>query len=266
MASIEGSQPATEHQSQSLDRATFGTYYLTPKQGDLPDESQCNNMDTKQHGVEVERESKLRQFSKKLKDVKTTANNIIHNSTHITSSSPVVPTTSTLAPPPAEEAEDDRLFYGAPEQKGPDITEVLKNPVSTVHSTLHGASEAKFAETMDNQVVANGAEVRTVRAYDKVLGATSEETYVKAVENLEELKKARQDAFVRWTMDRHVLLVRRVPPQTMPWPEIQDFKVKAKDSKGHVLWADYGRHVGDHVLLWSQFLLFLLMMIYLVMS
>ncbi|KAL8869908.1 MAG: hypothetical protein Q9174_003920 [Haloplaca sp. 1 TL-2023] len=196
MASFEGSQPETEHQSQSLDRATFGTYHLTPTQGDLPDEPLCNSIGTKQPSVEVERESRLRQFSQKLKGVKHNANNIIHHSIRNTSRSPAVPTASTLAPLPAEEAEDDRLFYDAPEQEGPNFKEVLKNPVSTVQSALHGASGAKFAETMDNQVIAHGAEVRIVRAYDKVLGATSKEAHVKAVDNLEDLKKARQDAFL----------------------------------------------------------------------
>ncbi len=64
---------------------------------------------------------------------------------------------------------------------------------------------------MDNQVVAHGANVRLVRAYDELVNAESEKDKINATNHLEELEKARQDSFVRWTMDRHVLKVSRVP-------------------------------------------------------
>ncbi|KAL8841920.1 MAG: hypothetical protein Q9170_000700 [Blastenia crenularia] len=116
-------------------------------------------------------------------------------------------TVPNLAPPSNIDAENDRLFFDAPEQKGPTFKEVVKNPVSTVRSAMNGASRVKFAETNDNQVIVHEAEVRLVRAYDEVVDAVSEADKIKATDNLEELKETRQDWFVRWTLDRSVLMI-----------------------------------------------------------
>ncbi|KAL8636427.1 MAG: hypothetical protein Q9228_006177, partial [Teloschistes exilis] len=222
-----------EQLSAGLDRATHGVYHnsdrhlISPLQGD--DSSSTDSG-----------EGRFHHFSTRLKHVKRKANLLFHPnnaSDDYTASAPV------LAPPPVIQDEDDRLFHDAPEQKGPDFKEVLKNPIATVQSALHGASGAKFAETMDNQVIAHGAEVRLARAYDELKDAASDEQKVKAADNLEDLKKARQDSYVRWTMDRHVLTVRRVPPRTVPWPKSKDFKAKAEDGKTYRQWTDYGHHL-----------------------
>ena len=107
----------------------------------------------------------------------------------------------------------------------------------------HGASGAKFAEALDNQVIAHGAEVRIVRAYDNVKSAESEDAKTSALEDLESLKKERQDAFVRWTFDRHVLKVRQVPPRTTTRPKQEDYKSQQEGGKAQMHWLDYGHNV-----------------------
>lgn len=123
-------------------------------------------------------------------------------------------TVPTLAAAPSKPADDARMYNPVPEQKGPDFIEVVKSPVSTLQSALHGASGAKFAEALDNQVIAHGAEVNIVRAYDDLRSAETEAARASALQGLKSLKKERQDAYVRWTFDRHVLKVRQVPPRT----------------------------------------------------
>ena len=255
MAPHGKSRPSVEHLSQGLDRSTYNVYHnpehhlISPLQSEkLEGRSSSSSSNLADEGTKLSGKSKLRRISKKFsKNVKTKTDTIFHPTHHKKEKSTDSTTAPTLAPPPTGEADNDRLFHEAPEQKGPSFKEVVKNPVSTVQSALHGASGAKFAETMDNQVIAHGAEVRLVRAYDEVVNAESEKDKVNAADNLEELKKARQDSFVRWTMDRHVLMVRRVPPRTIPWPKSEDFKAKNENGETHTQWAAYGHHVGDHL-------------------
>lgn len=225
----------TEQLSEGLDRAPYAVYHnadrhlISPLQ---PDDTSS---------TDGSGDGRFHHLSAKLKHVKKKTNLLFHPNKATDEPTATVPL---LAPPPVTQDQEDRLFHDAPEQKRPDIKEVFKNPISTVQSVLHGASGAKFAETMDNQVISHGAEVRLVRAYDELKDAPSKERKVKAADNLEDLKKARQDSFVRWTLDRHVLMVRRAPPRTIPWPKPQDFRVKADDGKIHTQWTDYGHHVG----------------------
>ncbi|KAL8996521.1 MAG: hypothetical protein Q9169_003988 [Polycauliona sp. 2 TL-2023] len=243
MASESKSQ---EHLSQGLDRATYNVYHnpdrhlVAPLQPFDQSEPSVHSI----HDVNLTNgKTKLRRVSKKLSEIKTTANVVLHPTHHKKENSSDPSTVPILAPPNPDEVENDRLFHDAPEQKRPSFKEVVKHPISTVQSALHGASGAKFAETMDNQVIAHGAEVRLVRAYDAVLNAKSEGNKDKAEDNLDELKKARQDAFVRWTLDRHVLMVRRVPPHTTSWPKLGEFKSKSADGRKGTQWADYGHHL-----------------------
>ncbi len=251
MASEGKGRPSTEHLSQGLDRATYKIYHnshrhlVAPLQPADPDERTSTGSPSLEDIKLGNDKSVLRQISKKLSEtIKAKADVVLHPTQHKKESSTTVPV---LAPPPPKDVENDRLFHSAPEQKGPSFKEVVKNPVSTVQSALHGASGAKFAETMDNQVIAHGAEVRLVRAYDEVVNAKSGEDKIKAADNLEELKKARQDSFVRWTLDRHVLMVRRVPPHSTSWPKLGDFRTRTQDGRNRMQWADYGHHVGYHL-------------------
>ncbi|KAL8668318.1 MAG: hypothetical protein Q9168_007047, partial [Polycauliona sp. 1 TL-2023] len=243
-----------EQLSQGLDRATYNVYHnpdrhlVAPLQPGDPS-NQPKTSGHSLHDLNLDNgKAKLRRISKKLgENVKTTADVVIHP-THYRKEKSTDPTTvPVLAPPPLEEVGNDRLFHDAPEQKGPSFKEVVKHPISTVQSALHGASGAKFAETMDNQVIAHGAEVRLVRAYDEVLDAKSKDEKTRTADNLEELKKARQDTFVRWTLDRHVLMVRRVPPFTTSWPKMGDFKVQSQDGRKRTQWLlrYHLEHYGD---------------------
>lgn len=256
MASEAGGRPSTEHLSQGLDRATYNVYHNPERHLIAPLQPEPANQDSSagSHSLkesvsfDTNPKHKLRRISKKVSDtVKTTADIVLHPTNHKKEKSIDPTTVPTLAPPPEKDVENDRLFHDAPEQKRPDFKEVVKHPVSTVQSALHGASGAKFAETMDNQVIAHGAEVRLVRAYDEVVNADSEEDKAKAADNLEELKKTRQDSYVRWTLDRHVLMVRRVPPRTIAWPRLKGFKARGKNDRACMQWADYGHHVGSHL-------------------
>lgn len=251
MAMAIPTRTSTEHLSHGLDRAAFKVYAHAERHLASPlldkREEAASPISPEEHG-----QNKADQFSRnnlrRISDkVKTKTGEIFHPR-HKKQKSLESTTVPTLAPPPSKTDDDDRMFNPAPEQKGPDFKEVVKHPIDTIQSAMHGASGAKFAEALDNQVIAHGAEVKIVRAYDDVKSAETEEAKTTAMGNLEDLKKERQDAFVRWTIDRHVLKVRQVPPRTISQPRREDYKSSNKDGEKTVQWLEYGHDVrGDAV-------------------
>ena len=245
---MTGSRASTEHLSKGLDRATFNVYsnadrhLVAPlhKKDDDSEASVSVSEDEDAHpDLNVASLNNIRRISRK---IKTKTDKILHPR-HKKQASADFTTVPTLAPPPSQAADDDRMYNDVPEQEGPDFKEVVKHPISTVQSALHGASGAKFAEALDNQVIAHGAEVRIVRAYDNIKSAESDDAKTSALEDLESLKKERQDAFVRWTFDRHVLKVRQVPPRTTTRPKQEDYMSQQEEGRAHMQWLDYGHNV-----------------------
>lgn len=240
----------TNHISNDLDRAPFDSYDEPERhlqrlehgpEGSVSD----IDTDTEQDGstADLGGLSKILLVSKKVRSrTKSKTSKIFHNSSksrafHEPSKAPV------LAPAPSTAADDDRLFHPLPEHKGPQVKDVLRHPVDTVQSLLHGASGAKVADTMDNQVISHGADVNMVRAYDEVTAAQDEKDRTMALNDLEDLKKARQDTYVRWTMDRHVLKVRRIPPFDLPKPKKEDYTARRNSRQSGTNWAGYGEDV-----------------------
>ena len=259
MSSILSKSASFEHASSGLDRASFNVYdkadrhVIAPLQehnaslnssdsdsdGDGDDDD-----DHHQGGARTNPRSfaNVRRVSAKVRSkVKTKTHKILHTSHE--QRTPQLPTAPSLAPPACHDGDEDRLFHPAPEHKGPQVKDLLHNPVDTVSSVLHGASGAKMAAVMDNQVIAHGANVNMIRAYDKVADANNEEEKQSAVSELEDLKKTRQDQYVRWTMDRHVLKVRRIPPLDLKRPQKKDFRTGDQTKEGQVDWAMYSQSV-----------------------
>ena len=242
-----------ERASSGLDRASFNVYdeadrhIIAPLQehAQSPSSSESDDDDVSEDHEEntsTRSFASVRRVSAKVRSkVKTKTQKILHTShEHHASQSPTAPA---LAPAAPHDADDDRLFQPVPEHKGPQVKDFLHSPVETVSSLLSGASGAKMAAVMDNQVIAHGANVNMVRVYDKVTDAHNKEDKESALGELEDLKKERQDQYVRWTMDRHVLKVRRIPPLNIQRPQRKDFIIGDQKEAGQVDWAMYGQHV-----------------------
>ena len=230
-----------------IDRAALNVYAQPEHHGvspsieqrtpSLPSSSDSDEQQTKTKGL-----ANVRRLSGKVKSrVKTKTTKIFQSSkdTQVQQHQ----TARVLAPAPSTENDDDRLFDPVPEHKGPKAKDLLHHPMDTVQSVMHGASGEKMAAVMDNQSMAHGADVNLVRAHDKVSSADDEENRHLAIRELQDLKKARQDTYVRWTMDRHVLKVRRIPPGGLPRPQKKDFTVADQKGIAQVQWARYGQHV-----------------------
>lgn len=243
---------SSDHASSGLDRAAFDVYdkperhLVNPLQQALSGSSpETSGSESEQDGSAAKPRglAKIRRVSEKVRSrTKAKADKIFHpystsNTSHQTLRTPA------LAPAPSNVDDDDRLFHPVPKHKGPQVKDILHHPVDTVQSLLHGASGAKVADTMDNQVISHGADVNMVRMYDKVSAAENEKDKTAALDDLEDLKKARQDTYVRWTMDRHVLKVRRIPPFDLPKPRKKDYVAMNEDGKNGTRWLEYGQDV-----------------------
>ena len=256
MSSVTSSPASVEHAFGGLDRASFNVYdkadrHITrPLQKHAPNssssESDSDSDNTVQDNGEVSTSPRtfanVRRVSAKVRSkVKTKTHKILHASHE--QHAPQQSAVPTLAPAAAHDGDDDRLINPVPEHKGPQVKDLLHNPVDTVSSLLHGASGAKMADVVDNQVIAHGANVNLVRVYNKLADGDNNEDQQSVLDELEDLKKKRQDQYVRWTMDRHVLKVRRVPPLDIQRPQKNDFKIGHENDEGQINWALYGQHV-----------------------
>ena len=259
MAPSSDSKTPIEHASQGLDRAPFEVYEQAERH--IVAQLNANGFETQEESGDAQeasssenlsRRERLARFSKKVRTEAKTHTKEIFQSTkenHSPAKSPVAPL---LAPPPSHSTDDDRLYNPVPEYKGIQAKDLIHHPVSTVQSALHGASGAKFAQVMDNQVIAHGANVGLVRAWDELDLAKGEEEKNDLIDKVEVLQKERQDSYVRWTIDRHVLKVRQDPPRTMERPRREDFMRADKQGKTEMQWADYGQQVRHLFILHLQ--------------
>lgn len=250
MASSSGSTNPTENLARSLDRAAFNVYdqadrhvvaKLRANQSDdyvAPNDSQETPTSGNDHL------NRFTKFHKTLRaKAKTRTEEILHPSRDNDASSESSTAAPCLAPQPSSSTADDRLYNPLPKTEGPDAKDVIKHPISTVQSAMRGGSGAKAAEIMDNQVIPHGANVGLIRACDEAESAQNEQEKNEAVDKIETLKKERQDMYVRWTMDRHVLKVRQDPPRTLERPRMEDYRVAKEEGKANIDWGNYGQQV-----------------------
>ena len=249
MMPTSDSNTPIERASHGLDRAAFNVYdqaerhIVAPLQAAGPEEQAESGDD---HATALPHPSsspRLAELPTKLRmKAKTKAKELFHptRENHTSSYSPITPS---LAPQPTNSTDDDRLCNPLPDHKGMQAKDLIRNPISTVQSALHGASGAKFAQVMDNQVIPHGKDVGMIRVWDKVGSAQNEEEKADAMDELEILMKERQDSYVRWTMDRHISKVRQDPPRTLERPRKEDYRNADQEGRVKLRWADYGRQV-----------------------
>lgn len=127
----------------------------------------------------------------------------------------------TLAPLPAfRSIEDQRLEHDLNEKsKFPPAKDFMHRPFSALQSVVQDQRGSDFAENITKSEVAHGASVQLVRQRDKVAAAKTESEKATEVETLVQMKQLRQDAYVRWTIDRHVRRVGRT--QLMGEPPVR---------------------------------------------
>lgn len=117
----------------------------------------------------------------------------------------------TLAASPTVIAGDARLDESTPPKPGPEgFKQLIQHPVDTVKAKTERKTNKEVAANLLSPEVTHAQDVELIRAKDTLDTAKTEEEKLQACNDLETLKKARQDLFVRWTMDRHVSKLKRL--------------------------------------------------------
>lgn len=149
----------------------------------------------------------------------------------------------TLAPTPLiGDIEQERLVHDVDEKpKIPAAKQFLRHPITSLQETVQDQRGKDFAENVMKAEISHGVDVHTVRQADKVTQATDLESKEAEKQTLVQMKQLRQDAFVRWTVDRHVRKVVRTrlvhaPPKRPP--------LQAKSG----VWSEYAAKRLDYEL------------------
>ena len=147
----------------------------------------------------------------------------------------------TLAPTPKAATKHARLDDQLPQEGHHGLKDLLHKPVETIKSVTESKAGKEFSKNLVSKEISHAHEVDLIHAQDDVLSAKTEREKILAIQDLKVLIKARQDIFVRWTMDRHVLKIRRLYKETIPPQDSEEIMVKDALRMGTVNWKDYGR-------------------------
>ena len=118
----------------------------------------------------------------------------------------------------------------------------MQSPWSTAKQVAHTQGGNDLAENLARTDAGHEASVKIVRAHAKLTKATTGSEEELALKELEFLKKARQDQFVRWSLDRHIKKAETLPPPVDLKPR-SDFLVVDEDGKKVMQWNEYCKHV-----------------------
>ncbi|KAI1611708.1 hypothetical protein EDD36DRAFT_297308 [Exophiala viscosa] len=167
----------------------------------------------------------------------------------------------TLAPaPPTGSLVHERLVHNLDDKpKFPPVKEFIKHPMNSLQSTVQDQRGSDWAENMATSEVAHGAEVQLVRQAEKVDNAVTPSEKEDELKTLMQLKQARQDEMVRWSIDRHVRKVARThvpdrPPQPPPlskkdplqsWAEYSKARAKYELHKRAEFYIDNGSDLPE---------------------
>ena len=242
-------EDAARLRETDIDRAPLETYDATEphqQKGRINQKlkSSDERPENRPEGNQSAVRTRFRHVTEKLQSklhVKHTDESLVHENQRVLDNPGKAPI---LAPPASTARDDDHLFRPPPEKpSGPALKEAATSPVKTIKSALGRQGGNAYAENLAKTDVTHGANVNIVRAYDNLEKTTTATDRTSAIHDLEQLKKSRQDSFLRWTMDRHVQKVRRVDTIKLPRKTKREFVDKMDDGSDRMLWTEYGQYV-----------------------
>lgn len=150
-----------------------------------------------------------------------------------------------LAEPPDEKS-DSRLVYDPPAQdEKKTFKDFVHHPVSTVKESVQGEGSHEAAANIAAKETPHGKDVDLVRAHDRVENAQTETEKLLAIRDFDQLVRERQNLFIRWTVDRHITKLRRLPRDEFPRKRMRDFE-RWDPVEGKVVdWRGYLSNVSD---------------------
>ncbi|KAL8641894.1 MAG: hypothetical protein Q9226_008572 [Calogaya cf. arnoldii] len=146
----------------------------------------------------------------------------------------------TLADSPDVIPGEIRLDENPPPKPGPHgFQQAIQHPVDTFKAKSQRKTNKEVAGYLLSPEVTHAQVVALIHAQDTSDNAKTESEKIKACEDLKQLKKARQDLFVRWTMDRHVFKVRRLKSNNVPEGRQEEPDNESSRTIGQLGWKVY---------------------------
>ncbi|KAF2440804.1 hypothetical protein P171DRAFT_500312 [Karstenula rhodostoma CBS 690.94] len=135
----------------------------------------------------------------------------IRKTLHIGRSSDDFEHTTTALVGAASEGSGSRYMTDAPEPDEPTMKDFLHNPIDTVKAKISEKGNQQVAGQITAKEIPHGDEVDLMHASDAVEHARDDAHRLLAIEDLSRLMKERQATYARWTFDRHITKIRRLP-------------------------------------------------------
>lgn len=150
----------------------------------------------------------------------------------------------TLAPSPKPTEMPHRLDDHPPDEGIHGIKDFVHQPVQTIKAKAVRKTNREVAGNVSTAEVSHAHDVELILAQDHMEKAQTEEERSSAHQDLEVLKRARQDLFVRWTMDRHVLKIRQLEKKPFLHKGRTEFMTKDESGQHKMDWKAYGSHLA----------------------
>ena len=149
----------------------------------------------------------------------------------------------TLAPSPNQTGIPRRLDDHPPEEGIHGLKDFVHQPVQAIKAKAVRKTNREVAGNISTAEVSHAHDVELILALDHLESANTEAERSSAQHQLEKLKRARQDLFVRWTMDRHVSKIRQLDKTPIRHRKRTDFITKDESGQHRMDWKAYGSHV-----------------------
>jgi hypothetical protein len=240
-ATTDKSTPATQ-QDIGLDRSKINSDGQIQLTQDKPLPSDPSDSGFSEGEEEVQGQDKSTPKVSKRRRISNKTKKILHLGTEPKNGTVVCPA-PVLADAP-DTVSDARLENEPPKPEKHTAKDLLHNPISTIQSKATGEGGHQVASNIVAKEISHGNEVELVKATERADTAQTERERLLAIRDVDKLLKARQDQFVRWTMDRHVTKLRILPRHAVARKTKKDFEVLQADGSVQIDWEEYAKHVS----------------------
>ncbi|OAG06918.1 uncharacterized protein CC84DRAFT_1088757 [Paraphaeosphaeria sporulosa] len=163
----------------------------------------------------------------------------IRKTLHIGRSSDDFEYTTTALVGAAAEGSGSRYMTDAPEPDEPTMKDFLHNPIDTVKARISEKGNQQVSGQITAKEVPHGDEVDMIRASEAVEDAGNDTQRLLAIKDLSRLMKERQATYARWTLDRHITKIRRLPQGEIKVRPRSDFQKLDQNADTVTNWRAY---------------------------
>jgi hypothetical protein len=138
-----------------------------------------------------------------------------------------------------------RYMTNPPQPDKPTVKDFIHNPLDAVRAKISEQTDKQSAGQITAKEVPHGNEVDLIHASEAVENARDDTQRLFAIKDLSKLMKERQATYARWTFDRHITKVRRLPTDKVKLRPRSDYE-RYDPIEGLVIdWKAYAQNVSN---------------------